>query len=84
MDNLELLKLAHKYCSNHRDKIKADTVCGCFYCKKIFKDGEIKDWLDKGQTAHCPFCGIDSVIYNNENFEINENLLSEMKKYWFW
>ena len=35
-----------------------------FYCNRIFDAEKIHEWIDdeNGQTAVCPFCGIDSVI----------------------
>jgi len=37
---------------------------------------------DKGRTALCPFCGIDSVL--GDDFPIQNNeFLSQMNKHWF-
>ena len=59
---------AHKFSNNHMGAIQKDKVCGCFYCLKIFSPDEIDEWIiddnpcDRGGTAICPYCGIDSVI----------------------
>jgi hypothetical protein len=37
-------------------------VAGCFYCIPVFDVEEIEEWIDGGQTALCPHCGIDSVL----------------------
>jgi hypothetical protein len=37
-------------------------VAGCFYCVTVFDVQEIDEWIDGGQTALCPHCGIDSVL----------------------
>lgn len=62
VNNLGLYE-AHKFSSNHREYVEIG-ICGCFYCERIFDVSEtpIKEWTDKGTTAHCPFCGIDSVL----------------------
>jgi hypothetical protein len=36
--------------------------CGCFYCLGFFRPPSIKEWVDDGQTAKCPGCGIDAVL----------------------
>ena len=52
---------AHKFSSYHRSNVE-DSDCGCFYCVKTFHGSEIKEWIDGGKTALCPYCGINSVI----------------------
>jgi hypothetical protein len=32
---------AHKYCCNHKPELERDSMCGCFYCGKIFSPLEI-------------------------------------------
>lgn len=36
---------AHEYCTNNKDSLLGDSVCGCFYCLKIFSPTEITDWI---------------------------------------
>ncbi len=83
--NNERVIQAHEYCTSNQKMLKKDTVCGCFYCLKIFSPAKITDWIkDKnGPTAMCPFCGIDSVIGESSGYPITEVFLKEMKEYWF-
>jgi len=84
---------AHKYSSRHRDEILRSALCGCFYCLATFAPSEIKDWVTEpptgegisalGQTALCPYCGIDSVVGSGSGFPITPELLSRMKQHWF-
>jgi hypothetical protein len=37
-------------------------VAGCFYCVPVFDVEEIEEWIDGGQMALCPHCGIDNVL----------------------
>ena len=84
---------AHKHCANHREEILGSKLCGCFYCIKLFCPDEILDWIDtsteetdineKGQTALCPKCGIDSVIGDASGFPIDISFLKKMHGYWF-
>ena len=75
---------AHGFSSNHRAELQKDTLCGCFYCLRIFNPIEIKEWIqDDKETAICPYCGVDSVIGEHSGFPITAEFLSKMKEYWF-
>lgn len=73
----------HRFSSRNRNGLKKDTICGCFYCLKIFNPEEIIEWLDDENTAVCPYCGIDSIIGESSEFKITNMFLSEMHKRWF-
>lgn len=78
------LKKAHKKSSNHREEIEASSVCGCFYCKRFFTPGKIKEWVrDHRPTALCPHCGIDAVIGNASGLPLCDVFLEKMYKFWF-
>jgi hypothetical protein len=75
---------AHAFSSNHKEALKKDGLCGCFYCMEIFDPRLITEWVaDVSGTALCPFCGIDSIIGQNSGYPITEEFLSEMNQYWF-
>jgi len=75
---------AHRYSSNHKQQLLQDKVCGCFYCLEIFSPSEIGEWVpDSGETAICPYCGIDSVIGESSGYPITKEFLSAMNKVWF-
>ena len=74
---------AHKHSSDHKSEIQKSELCGCFYCLKAFPPTKINEWIDGGQTACCPHCGIDSVIGSVSGFPIEESFLDEMCGYWF-
>ncbi|RHW43610.1 cytoplasmic protein [Neobacillus notoginsengisoli] len=76
-------KKAHRFCRHNRKDLENDTICGCFYCLKIFNPNEIDEWWDDDDTAVCPYCGIDSVIGESSGFSITELFLKEMNKEWF-
>ena len=74
---------AHHFCSNHKDELVKDKICGCFSCLKIFSPDEIEMWLnDSKGTAICPYCGIDSVIGESSGYSITKEFLKEMQEYW--
>ena len=80
---------AHKYSSNHMEQLKKDTLCGCFYCLRLFHPEEIEEWLiddnpiDIGGTAICPYCGIDSVIGESSGYPMTVDFLKKMNRVWF-
>ncbi len=84
----ERLRAAHKRSIFHRSEVEASTVCGCFYCRKIFAPSEIEAWTDEDgplqeHTALCPYCGIDSVLGDKSGFPITLEFLREMKRKYF-
>jgi hypothetical protein len=76
-------KEAHRFSSHNRKDLEKDTICGCFYCLKIFSPTEITEWWDDEDTAVCPHCGIDSVIGESSGFPITRMFLKGMHKEWF-
>ena len=76
----------HKFSIFNEESIKKSNICGCFYCKKIFKPNEIKyfttDIQGKNRTAWCPYCDIDSVL-GDADVEITEDLLLDMNVEFF-
>jgi hypothetical protein len=80
------LEKAHLASSNHEAEIAASEWCGCFYCRRIFRPVEIREWIEEfggGKTALCPKCGIDAVLGCASGFPISPEFLSDMKYYWF-
>ena len=49
---------------HNREQVMQSAACGCFHCLASFPGSEVHEWLDGGQTAVCPRCGIDSVLAN--------------------
>lgn len=77
---------AHEASGGNFESLKQDKICGCFYCLEIFPPSEIKDKttdLSKGDTAICPYCGIDAVIGESSGFPITQEFLKKMNEYWF-
>src|SRR5262249_26892404 len=79
---------AHDRSSNHRAEILRSEKCGCFYCLNIFAPTQITEWCDEaedgvGQTALCPFCGVDSVIGSASGYALDQAFLKSMKNVWF-
>ncbi len=74
---------AHMHCAQHREEIESSTLCGCFYCQRIFKPEEISEWIADGTCAMCPKCEIDAVIGDASGYPVTKKFLKEMNYYWF-
>ena len=82
-DTDTILKNAHTFSSYNRWLIRNSTRCGCFYGGNIYFGSKIKKWIDSGNTALCPDCGIDSVLPENCGYELTDQFLAQMKEHWF-
>jgi len=74
---------AHEHSANHREEVESSETCGCFYCAQTYPTGNILDWTDGGETALCPYCGIDSVIGDKSGVPLTKEFLTEMYDVWF-
>ncbi len=75
---------AHAHSARHRAEIEASDRCGCFCCGAVFPASEILDWVDGGQTALCPRCGIDSVLGDASGLWVTDPaFLTAMNRHWF-
>ena len=77
------LRVAHEKSANHRADVERSRLCGCFYCKEMFRPDRIVEWIDEGDTALCPICGIDSVIADGSGLLITRDFLEAMQAAWF-
>ena len=87
------LEQIHKASSHHRERVEHSILCGCFYCLASFPPSEIQEWVDgpaggedsdRGVTALCARCGIDSVLPDDiPDAPITSELLKAMHAYWF-
>lgn len=78
-----LLEKLHTCCTNNRQTIAVSNRCYCFHCKASMDHGEITDYLEDGQTARCPHCGVDAIIPDGVDASINDDIIAQMHDYWF-
>lgn len=77
------LKFAHKRSRNNRPSLTDNETCGCFFCLATFTANDIWEWWDKGMTAVCPHCEMDSVLPDSKEYPLTEEFLKKMQMYWF-
>jgi hypothetical protein len=73
---------AHVHSSKHRTEIEGSDHCGCYFCFRIFPPSTIKNWVEGGQTALCPHCGLDAVV-GSAHCQIDDNFLRRMHQQYF-
>lgn len=89
MEKWKLEKYADKAYSHsicNKEELKKSKTCGCFYCSRIYKVSEIKEWIEEksgAETALCPYCDIDAVIAESDEYELTKELLDYMYSIWF-
>ena len=76
------LREAHTHSAHHRHEIEQSQQCGCFSCCKIYPASEVQHYIDKGETALCPHCGIDSVIGDASGIALTPDFLNTMCQRW--
>ncbi len=75
-------KMLHARSMNNRGALLDSKECGCFFCIRIYDPKRITTWIHE-ETAKCAFCGVDAVIPESCDYELDETLLLAMKEYWF-
>lgn len=73
---------AHRHTMRNRAEIEASNMCACFDCGKTFPSCVVTAFIDDGQTAMCPHCGMDTVIGDASGISLDENFLKAMRRRW--
>lgn len=82
LKNDKTLTEAHRHCAHHRPEIENSRTCACFDCGATFSPIDITLWIDDGQTALCPHCGMDCVLGDADGYELTPQFLELMRKSW--
>lgn len=82
MMNNKMLTEAHRHCAHHRTEIEKSMTCACFDCGATFSPAIITAWIDDGQTALCPHCGMDCVLGDATGYELTSQFLEQMRERW--
>lgn len=81
--NTDILSLVHGASFRNRAVIERSHRCGCFCCCSMFEAASVDEWVDNGETALCPRCGVDAVIGDASGFGLSEDLLKKMNGRFF-
>ena len=77
------LRQIHNHSFKNQEEISKSLICYCFHCKRASASSQITKWVDDGETATCPRCGIDSMIGDASGYEMTGPLMEEMHTFWF-
>ena len=77
------LSEACEFSRNHRMLLTKSLMAACYYCQTQFKATSVSEFIDKGMTALCPFCGIDAVLPEDSNFDLDPADLQALNEFWF-
>ena len=73
------LQRAYAHSRLNRRFMVSGADCRCFHCLHAFSAEQISHWVDNGETALCPNCGVDAVLSGQADC-ISEGLIGELKK----
>lgn len=79
----EEMKRLHSYTLRNRKEIEASDNCVCISCCEVFYASDVEDYIDEGETALCPICGIDAVIGDCTGISMDSKTLNELNKEFF-
>lgn len=77
------VKKISKYSLRNKVYIENSENCACYFCLKKFEPKDIEKWIDCGETALCPKCGVDSVVGDSVVL-LDSEFLKKASTYWFW
>lgn len=82
-EQFKSITLAAEYSIYNADQIAESKQAACYYCQTVFATEEISEYTDDGQTALCPYCGIDAVLPSSAGFSFSEAGILALYEYWF-
>lgn len=85
LKNEDVLRAAHKASFQNEQVMNESTMCGCFFCCRVYPVAEVVNWRPdrEGLTAICPYCWVDSVIPNASGWPLTDKFLAKMRRRWF-
>ena len=79
----EEMKGIHSHTLRNRKEIEASDNCACISCMGAFPASEVEAYIDDGETALCPLCGIDAVIGDCTGISMDPTTLNKLNKEFF-
>ena len=75
---------AWKHADCNRPEIVKSDKCVCFFCFAAFASDAITNWIDDGQTACCPNCGLGNVVLGSASgLPFEREFLELVHAHWF-
>lgn len=67
------------------EKRLSSKKAGCFFCGGVYPATDVKEYvneLDKSKTTLCPYCEIDSVLFDVD-IELSDDILNRLRAEYF-
>lgn len=79
---ITILNHFHRAHFENNDKITRVKRYGCYYCGKVYSRDKypIEQWVDDGQTAVCPKCGVNAVIPEIYDMNLTNRQMGQLKE----
>jgi hypothetical protein len=71
------LQQAYEHSRLNRRFMVSGAGCRCFRCLHACSAEQISHWVDCGETALCPNCGVDAVL-SGQGDRLSEELIGEL------
>ena len=82
MNRSARLQQAYEHSRLNRRFMGAGAVCRCFHCLSAFPADQIQCWVDDGDTALCPNCGVDAVLSSHAD-DLLDALIQRLQTLYF-
>jgi hypothetical protein len=73
---------AHRLCQGNRALLEKADACACFDCQALIRPVSVLEWIDDESTGRCPKCGMDTLLPENDQYELTPPFLKGMKRFW--
>lgn len=75
----------HRHTHANAAELENSESCGCVACERIFAPDQVVSWIPgpEGDTAVCPFCGVDAVVGSASGIPITASVLARAHARWF-
>lgn len=73
---------AYEHSRLNRRFMVSGAGCRCFHCLHAFAAEQVTQWVDNGETALCPNCGVDAVLSGQADC-LSEELIGELHGAYF-
>ncbi len=74
----DTLARAHRSSYRNRRALEGSPRAACFGCLSEVQTARITEYVDEGQTALCPHCGLDTVLPMSESDSLDSALLAAL------
>ncbi len=76
----DTLARAHRMSYRNRPMLEGTGRAACFGCLAEVQTARVTEYVDAGQTALCPHCGLDTLLPMSESDSLDSSLLTALNE----